>query len=142
MINSLRVEGLKSIDNIKIDFNKINILVGTNSSGKSTMIQSILLASQNLDKINCPLNGDLISLGDFREVRNFITNAQEIKIEMQFENQVKYEMSLIENEENREDSCELINHSKEGKTPKDIINQLSIDEGLYYLSSSRIGHIY
>lgn len=139
MIKSLSVEGLKSIDKINIDFSKINILVGTNSSGKSTLIQAILLASQNLNNINCPLNGNLVSLGDFREVRNFVTNAQKIKINIGLEG-FHYIISLLECEENKEDSCELIGNYYDAKTNDEIMKQLSIDEGLYYLSSSRIGH--
>ena len=42
MINSLSVEGLKSIDKVKVNFKNINILVGTNSSGKSTLIRKRL----------------------------------------------------------------------------------------------------
>ncbi|MBO0535735.1 hypothetical protein EXQ37_19990 [Clostridium botulinum] len=48
MINSLIVKGFKSIDNVKVDFSNLNLLVGVNSSGKSTIIQSLLLASQNI----------------------------------------------------------------------------------------------
>ncbi len=139
MINSLSVEGLKSIDKIKMDFNNINILVGTNSSGKSTLIQSILLASQNLSEINCPLNGNLISLGDFREVRNFITNAQAIKIGIDLVD-CFHNITIVENEENKEDSCRLSYNDSDGKNIDKVKKHLLIDEGLYYLSSSRIGH--
>ncbi len=139
MINSLKVVGLKSIDHIKINFRKINILVGTNSSGKSTLIQSILLASQNLNEINCPLNGNLISLGDFREVRNFVTNAQKIKIDIGLDG-CNHNMAIVEHEENKEDSSKLIYSNQDKTTLTKIKNQLSIDESLYYLSSSRIGH--
>lgn len=143
MINRLGVEGLKSIDDIKIDFNNINILVGTNSSGKSTLIQAILLASQNLNNINCPLNGSLVSLGDFREVRNFITNSQEIKIDIELESG-SHNISLIECEENKEDSCSIISRNTEkdfnNTIAEKVKEELSIDKGLYYLSSSRIGH--
>lgn len=139
MIKSLSVEGLKSINKTKIDFENINILVGTNSSGKSTLIQAILLASQNLNNINCPLNGNLVSLGDFREARNFITNAQEIKIDIEIDN-LSHGIALVECEENKEDSCRLIGNTYEDKIDNKILKKLSIDEGLYYLSSSRIGH--
>ncbi len=139
MINSLSIEGLKSIDKIKMDFNKINILVGTNSSGKSTLIQAILLASQNLNEINCPLNGNLVSLGDFREVRNFITNAQKINIGIDLDD-CFYKISLEESEENKEDTCKMNNNIDSENIANKVKEQLLIDEGLYYLSSSRIGH--
>lgn len=139
MINSLSVEGLKSIDKVKVNFKNINILVGTNSSGKSTLIQAILLASQNLNGINCPLNGSLVSLGDFREVRNFVVNAQKINIEIGL-NDCSHKISIIESEENKEDSSKLDNLSQDKSKLKKVREQLTIDEGIYYLSSSRIGH--
>lgn len=146
MINRLFVSGLKSIDKVDIEFSKLNILVGTNSSGKSTLIQSILLASQNVNIISCPLNGSLVSLGDFREVRNYITNAQEIKVYMELEGG-NYNISIVESEGNKEDSSKLISniHTKKEPLEKaklllDTKRQLGIDNGLYYLSSSRIGH--
>ena len=139
MIKNICVEGLKSIDKININFNNINILVGTNSSGKSTLIQAILLASQNLNNINCPLNGNLVSLGDFREARNFITNAQRINIDIELENGF-HNICLVESEENKEDSSSLLNKDIPSKMQDEIKKELSIDEGLYYLSSSRIGH--
>ena len=139
MITSISVEGLKSIDNLKIDLKKINILVGTNSSGKSTLLQALLLASQNLNRVSHPMNGNLVSLGDFREVRNFVTNAQEIHIKIELENYV-HDITLVECDGNKEDSCKLIQNSYESKVADEIIGQLSIDVGLYYLSSSRIGH--
>jgi predicted ATPase len=137
MIERIRVQGLKSIDDLKLEFSRINILVGTNSSGKSTLIQSILLASQSLERINCPLNGNLVSLGDFREVRNFITNAKTIDIDLQLDGHT-HSITILETD--REDSSELrVNNGHEELKPA-IKDQLAIDEGLYYLSSSRIGH--
>lgn len=139
MIKNLNVEGLKSINKINVDFNKINILVGTNSSGKSTLIQALLLASQSLYSHDSPLNGNLVSLGDFREVRNFVTNAQEIKISIGLERFI-YRITLAECEKNKEDSSKVVGNLNIGGKDSETTNQLSIDEGLYYLSSSRIGH--
>ena len=48
MIKSLVVKGFKSIDNIKLDFNNLNLLLGVNSSGKSTIIQSLSPVGQRV----------------------------------------------------------------------------------------------
>lgn len=127
MIRSVEIKGLKSIDEIRLSLKKLNLLLGVNSSGKSTIIQSLLIASQNVNKNNSMLNGSLISLGEFREVRNFITNAKSIKVEIEDSNKV-HEIEVFEDEEPvvniDTDDCDF-----------------RFDDGLYYLSASRIGHM-
>ncbi|MDW8300751.1 MAG: AAA family ATPase, partial [Anaerolineae bacterium] len=68
MLLALRLVNFKSIkESPQIEFGKLNILSGTNSSGKSTLIQSILLSAQTLLSDNhdqaLVLNGPLVSLG-------------------------------------------------------------------------------
>lgn len=127
MIDSVKIEGLKSIDKSKLVFKNVNLLLGTNSSGKSTVIQSLLIASQNISKNNSKFNGSLISLGDFREVRNFVTNAKSIKIEIE-DSKSSHQLEFFEDKDSvidiKEDNCDF-----------------KFDDGLYYLSASRIGHM-
>ena len=65
VISKIRVTALKSIRDLSIECSNFNLFVGTNSSGKSTFLQALLLAAQK------DLNGKYISLGEFREVRNY-----------------------------------------------------------------------
>lgn len=127
MIYSVGIDGLKSINNIKLIFKNLNLLLGTNSSGKSTVIQSLLIASQNINQNNSKFNGSLVSLGDFREVRNFVTNAKSIKIELK-DSKSFHKLEFFEDKESiidiKEDKCDF-----------------KFDNGLYYLSASRIGHM-
>lgn len=81
MIRKIGVEALKSIKNIQVECSKLNLLVGTNSSGKSSFLQSILLVAQNTVEEE-GLNGSLVSLGEFREVRNYSMPRKAIKIRM------------------------------------------------------------
>jgi energy-coupling factor transporter ATP-binding protein EcfA2 len=73
-----RIASFKSVKNqVDVDLAPLTIVVGANSSGKSTLIQSILLAAQNAMKLdekssakmrgNFELNGPLVQLGTFRE---------------------------------------------------------------------------
>lgn len=81
MISNLKINGLKSIDSIELDIQPLTLFVGMNSSGKSTAVQSLLLAVQNItEKLNSPLNGDLVTIGSFTDATNFRTNAKEISI--------------------------------------------------------------
>ena len=73
-----RIASFKSVKNqVDVDLAPLTIIVGANSSGKSTLIQSILLTAQNAMKFderssakmrgNFELNGPLVQLGTFRE---------------------------------------------------------------------------
>lgn len=84
MINRIQIKNLKSISEIEINPRAFNIFTGTNSSGKSTSIQALLLASQNLEN-KYGLNGPLAAIGEFREVRNYTTGADEIYISIEAE---------------------------------------------------------
>ena len=77
-----RLENFKSVLDQEISLTPLTVLVGANSSGKSSLIQSILFmaqnaqSSQNEDEARdsgrgyLKLNGDLVELGTFREVLN------------------------------------------------------------------------
>lgn len=127
MINKLKIRGLKSIDELSLTFKNLNLLIGVNSSGKSTILQSLLIASQNMDKSNLDFNGSLVSLGDFREVRNFITNAKSISIVVE-DSIATHKWEFFKEEDSTED-----NEYKEC--------DFKFDDGLYYLSASRIGYM-
>lgn len=79
MIERLEIEGFKCIDKLKLDLKQFNLLAGTNSSGKSSAIQALLLLVQNLDDVY-GLNGPLVSVGEFREIRNYNVNADNVYI--------------------------------------------------------------
>ena len=48
MINNIQVKNFKSLENINLDLKNLNLLTGLNSSGNSSLIQSILLIKQNI----------------------------------------------------------------------------------------------
>ncbi len=61
----------KSVEEADLEFAPLTILVGANSSGKSSLLQSILLivhASQEGAGTRLPLNGPLVELGDVADV--------------------------------------------------------------------------
>ena len=75
-IKNVRVKNFKSILDAEIELSPLNVVVGRNSAGKSSLMHSILLATQHLssdfiadDRIS--LNRNLVNLGTFREVLNF-----------------------------------------------------------------------
>ncbi|MBT9775976.1 AAA family ATPase [Clostridium sp. MCC353] len=77
MIETLKIRNFKSIKEMQINCGSVTLLVGTNSSGKSSVIQGLLFVAQNMEK-PCGLNGDLMSLGSFEENRCVYADEKEI----------------------------------------------------------------
>ncbi len=142
MINKICVSALKSINDIKIDCSDLNLFVGTNSSGKSTFLQALLLFAQKR------LNGKYISVGEFREVRNYNMPNNKIRIELYENNKIKPDwIEFIENKEN--DSYIVKNGIKDyeifkiekimGREKGDQACYNFDDDNFHYLSCHRIG---
>jgi hypothetical protein len=75
MLKRWSIDNFKSFcDKTDLDFSAINVFAGANNSGKSTIIQSILLLKQTLQyaPANRPiaLNGPLLKLGRFDDIKN------------------------------------------------------------------------
>jgi predicted ATPase len=88
MIKFWSVSNFKSIrDEAKIDFAPLTFFVGQNSAGKSTLIQSILLTAQtiqsNVADRSVVLNGRIIRLGSFSDIRANKSKKDEVKIGFQ-----------------------------------------------------------
>lgn len=85
MLTSWTIQNFKSIgEQLVLPLSPITALVGANSSGKSSIIQSILLIKQTLQYATADraiaLNGPLLKLGTFEDVRNVRWEGQGIKI--------------------------------------------------------------
>lgn len=148
MIDKVHIHALKSIKDMSVTCSKMNLFAGTNSSGKSTFLQAILLAAQNgIYKMG--LNGKLLSLGEYREVRNYYMNNDSIKIEIWRNN--RKEPTWVEFKENREnDQYSILSSEDDGNVIMDIISDvnsydhekaspLTYNYGFHYLSCHRIG---
>lgn len=85
MIKSWKVFNFKSIrKETELQFGPLTFFAGANSSGKSTIIQSILLLAQTLaNKVgsrSVVLNGSLTSLGQFDDLKSADSEADQISI--------------------------------------------------------------
>lgn len=125
MIKDITISNFKSLKEANLSFGRFNLLCGTNASGKSSLIQAILLMAQNnvLDN-EIVLNGELVSLGNFREVKNFDTSI-ETPVFISITDDLNILSTLSFNE------TEVIN--------KDV-NYPIINKQLYYLSANRMGN--
>lgn len=73
MLDNITLENFKSFRNLKnLEFKPVTILCGTNSCGKSTILESILLLKQTLESRNLNqtvlLNGRLVRLGSLENI--------------------------------------------------------------------------
>ena len=79
-LRSWRLTNFKSVRQADIEFKPLTLLVGANSSGKSSVLQSILLAVQSVQSGasngQFSLNGPLVDLGTYADVRNMRSNGR------------------------------------------------------------------
>ena len=85
MISKWKVAHFKSIrEETELEFRPLTIFAGSNSSGKSTLIQSILLVAQSVapkvDTNHFVLNGTLTNLGKFDDLISNDGNSAHITI--------------------------------------------------------------
>jgi predicted ATPase len=67
----INVHNFRSFDNQILDFSRINILIGENSGGKSSLLKFLLSLKQTIDnplESNLKLRGDYTDLGNYHEV--------------------------------------------------------------------------
>jgi ATPase subunit of ABC transporter with duplicated ATPase domains len=85
MIHQWSVSNFKSIQKtVAVEFAPLTLFVGQNSAGKSTLIQSILMTAQTLQSNvvsrSVVLNGKIIRLGEFSDIRSNNSAQQEVTI--------------------------------------------------------------
>lgn len=104
MIKSISLKNFKTfkeIDNLK--FAPLTIFLGSNSSGKSTILQEILILKQTLDSPTTDetilLNGANVSLGEFNDVINeYSKNENKIEFGIEFGYSEKKRIEFREDE--------------------------------------------
>jgi predicted ATPase len=122
MIEKIKIEGFKSIKCQEFDFQGLTVLTGLNSTGKSSVIQSLLLLS-NFNSSSTELKEYVKKFLEFKDVRNRYENAKEIKITILADN-----------------SSSILSIEREGHWNIDNKNKLfNFEDNLFYISSNRIG---
>jgi len=82
MIKELTIRNFKCFHNEKtFSFSKLNLLTGINGRGKSSLLQAILILTQSArhmaDIKNLIINGEILSLGNFDDIKNSETKKDE-----------------------------------------------------------------
>lgn len=145
MISKIKVSGLKSLAKLEVECTNLNIITGTNSSGKSTLLQAILLFFQTYpvasraEQLPVGLNGNLISLGDFRENKSVNISTSKIAVAIKFSD-TPIDTAEVYFKEDQNLRCVASNNFTLDAI--DIISNSDIDyvrDKLQYLSCHRIG---
>ena len=87
MIQSIRLTNFKCFEQQEIDLRSLTLLAGINSSGKSTIVQSLLLLRQSflenvLPQTGLTLNGKLTQLGTAKDVLFEEADVEELGFEL------------------------------------------------------------
>jgi predicted ATPase len=77
MIENISVRNFKSLKEASVPIGRITVLIGLNGSGKSSLLQAMMLLKQSLGQGGLRWDGPLVSLGNFSDVVNaHDTNAE------------------------------------------------------------------
>ena len=130
MLNEIEILNLKSIDKAVLKLAPLTILTGANSSGKSTVIQALMLLIKNSLINNQYSMEELVRyLNDFSVIRNKKENAKEVLIKATDNDGVNHTVSFTVNGAEVNSSLNyLYENKREQNTPE-----------LLYLNANRIG---
>lgn len=124
MIENITINNFKSLKNAQLKLGHFNLLCGTNASGKSSLLQAILLVAQNFSSdTDIILNGELVNLGEFREIKNFNASI-DVPVSITLTDSSNNLASLVFNQDN------IVEKN---------ISFPRINQQLFYLSANRIG---
>lgn len=100
MITKLKVENFRSIESAEIDLGRINVLTGSNNSGKSSFIYALLALRNIFQNSNRSYDSlfnfdNIISLGGFRDVVYLKDEKKNIKFYFEIDdNAQNFELSI------------------------------------------------
>ncbi len=84
MIEKINIENFKCYEKIEFDTSKITLLTGANSSGKSSLLYSVLGPIQSREfPFQFSPNGKYIKMGDFEEIIHNHDKTKSIKLEFE-----------------------------------------------------------
>lgn len=126
MIKRLVIENFKSIEKQSIRLSNLNIFAGTNGAGKSSAIQTLLLAKQiskKDDSFSINLNGEYIQLGNTKSILHKWAKTEKTKVSFKLPNTEHFSYSC---EPSERDTLKL------DTTPHDLADKIR------YLAANRI----
>lgn len=99
----LNLKNYKSLTDTTFDFSKVNILIGENSSGKSSLLKFLLLLKQsmmgfkNKSSLNIALKGEYFDFGLFKDIISFNDTNKSLTFEFTFDNYHDFYVDFVSN---------------------------------------------
>ena len=108
-LQKIAIENFKCFQTkTEIDFGKLTLLTGANSSGKSSIIYSILGAIQSGEfPFQFSTNGKYVNMGDFNEIVYNHNKGQQIKLAFTFVNGVIHNVETVWEENSKNNLPQL-----------------------------------
>lgn len=138
MLSSLTLKNFKPFENQSFSLKPLTLLTGLNSTGKSSLLQSLLLLRQSsqqnlLDNVGLALNGDLVSIG----------TAQDALFKRAKENSITFKIVTDHNIQSNwvfdyDRQSDVIQISSLSKVDKEIYNSSIFTDKFHYLKAERI----
>jgi predicted ATPase len=140
MINSLRLQRFKCFADQAFELRNLTLLAGENASGKSTVIQALLLLKQSqqtgqLERGELTLNGRLINIGTAKDA--LYSHSQEDSIGFSLVGQEQTQSARFEFAYQRGNPEAYTLYSQDSSISQHPINLFT--EKVTYLSAERLG---
>lgn len=132
MLRQIKLQNFKCFKKVNINLKNFNVVCGPNSSGKTTINQSILLHLQNnrIDKEHFITNGKYVHFDDYAEIKNSTTSSDKsVVIELLNNKNRKRKIIISSEDDGKKIKC------KEYVSEFDMLDEKNI----FYLSANRIG---
>jgi predicted ATPase len=146
MIKNIKLQNFKCFEKQNLRFKALTLLSGLNSSGKSSVLQSLLLLRQSYQQNLLPntglaLNGDLVCIGTAQDALFEGAKEDIIGFQITWENNIERNWNFIYH---KELDVLKINKSETENTTENTIENKIYDANLFgdkfhYLQAERIG---
>lgn len=138
MIQSLRLQNFKCFENQSLPFRNLTLLSGLNSSGKSSILQALLLLRQSYQQDVLPnrglaLNGDLVCIGTAQDALFEGATEDAIRFEIFWKNETQAKWCFKYNRQ-----VEVLEISESPKK-LDAYQANLFSDDFHYLQAERIG---
>ncbi|NET62269.1 MAG: DUF3696 domain-containing protein, partial [Symploca sp. SIO2E6] len=138
MIHSMRLKNFKPFADQFFEFKPLTLFSGLNSTGKSSLLQSLLLLRQSyqqslLPNIGLALNGELVSIGRAQDALFEGARIEEISFEIVWENNIE---SLWRFNYDREVD---VLHLASSPVVSEVYKSSLFSNKFHYLQAERIG---
>jgi predicted ATPase len=135
MIENIAIKNFKSLKNISMKTKSLNLLMGLNGMGKSSLLQCLLLLKQsnNLYKRELRLDGNLINIGKGKDAFYQFADDDNIIFKIHFSNNKNFSWEFQYKPEYKELKA------KSGYTEEDLKVFTEAINSFQYITADRLG---